>query len=240
MKNEISIFITSTDDETCTRLIDVLSEQKDFHIVGVEKDESGTIIKSERLKPDVMILDLQSSGLGADELAPIIHRRSPSTAIIMLCDKDEENYAGLALRSGISGFLLRETDMDKLVSVVRIVSSGGCYVSASIINRVFNALFFQNQDGGYYKTEMFFTPVERGIITDLAHGLSDEETAEHLNYSVGTIRNCLSAIKRKTKLKTRVQIVIFSLVHGLININQFGTYLLNPLEYKHDLKLGKI
>jgi len=239
MKNEISIIITSTDDETCKRIIAVLSEQNDFLIAGVEKDESGTIIKSERLKPDVLILDLQPPGLGADELAPIIHRRSPSTAIIMLCDKDEENYAGLALRAGISGFLLKQADMDKLVSVVRIVSSGGCYVSASIINRVFNALLFQNQSTDYYKLDMFFTPAERGIITDIARGLSDEETAKHLNYSIGTIRNCLMAIKRKTKLKTRVQIVIFSLVHGLINIDQFGAWLSKPFEYMYGLSMEK-
>jgi len=222
MKKTISIFITSTDAETCKHLINILSEQDDFRIAGVEKDETGAIIKSERLKPDVLIMDLQPPAMSADKLAPIILRRSPSTAIIMLCDRDEDNYASLALKAGISGFLLKDVDTDILVPVIKIVSSGGCYISTPIMIRVFNAILLQKQfPGQSFKTSgHFFNPTERGIIADIARGFSDEETANHLNYSVGTIRNCLTAIRRKTKLKNRVQIVIFSLVHGLINIEE--------------------
>jgi len=223
MKNEISIIVTSSNDESCKLIIAILSEQNDFIITGIAKDESGTIIRAERLKPDVLILDLQSPGLGGETLAPIIHRRSPSTAIVMLCDRDEDKYAGMALKAGISGFLLKETDMDKLVSVVRIVASGGYYISAPIINRVFSSYLFQKQ---FPKMPvkypgLFYTSTERKIITDIACGFSDEEIADHLNYSIGSIRNRLTAIRRKTKLDSRVQIVIFSLVHGFISIDQF-------------------
>jgi DNA-binding NarL/FixJ family response regulator len=224
MKNEISIFVTSKNDEDCGRILAILSEQNDFYIAGVEKDESGTIIKSERLKPDVLVLDLQPSGIGADELAPIIHRRSPKTAIVMLCDRDEENYAGLALKAGIAGFLLKEKDMDKLVSVIRIVYNGGCYISASIIIRVFNTATLTSGFSGFRieqkNNRHIFSPTERGIVTDIAQGLSDEEIAKHLHFSAGTIRNCVTAIKRKTKLKNRVQIVVYSLAYGLINFEQ--------------------
>jgi DNA-binding NarL/FixJ family response regulator len=226
MKNEINIFVASTDDAECKNILTILSEQNDFHIAGVEKDESGTIIKSERLKPDVLILDLQSPGLGGEELAPIIHRRSPQTAIVMLCDKDEENYAELALKSGIAGFLLRGKDTDKLVPVVKIVFYGGYYVSASIFIRVLDSVTFMN---GFQKrlmgqktSRMIFSPAERGIITDIAQGFSDKEIAKHLNYSTGTIRNLVTTIKRKARLKNRVQIAVYSLVYGLVNFEQLG------------------
>jgi len=224
MKNEISIFVTSKNDEDCRRILAILSEQNDFHIAGVEKDESGTIIRSERLKPDVLVLDLQPPGMGADELAPIIHRRSPHTAIVMLCDRDEETYAGLALKAGISGFLLKEKDTDKLVSVIRIVNNGGCYISAPIIIRVFDTAASMNGFSGFNikqkNNRHVFSPTERCIITDIAQGLSDEEIAKHLNLSAGTIKNCVTVIKRKTKLRNRVQIVVHSLVYGLINFEQ--------------------
>ena len=226
MKNEISIFVTSADDEECKRILAILSEQNDFRIAGVEKDESGAIIKSERLKPDVLVLDLPPPGMGADELAPIIHRRSPETAIIMLCDKDEEIYAGLALRAGISGFLLKEKDTDKLVPVIKIVFYGGCYISASILIRVFNAATFTNSFPGRIieqkNSRQILSPTERCIVTGIAQGLPDKEIAKRLHYSAGTIRNCVTAIKRKTKLKNRVQIVVHSLVYGLISFEQLG------------------
>jgi len=236
MKNIINIFVTSGNDENCKRILNILSDQNDFRIAGVEKDESGTIIKSEKLKPDVLVLDLQPPMMNGEELAPIIHRRSPQTAIIMLCDRDDDKYAGLALRAGISGFLLKNADTDKLVPVVKIVSSGGYYISASIITRVFTGVMSQKQfpEQFYNNFSQFYTTTERGIITDITRGFTDEETANHLNYSIGTIRNCLTNIRRKTKLKDRVHIVIFSLIHGLINIDQFEPLLIKPPEIKHD------
>jgi len=226
MRNVIRIFVTSGHDEDCKHILAILSDQNDFLIAGVEKDESGTIIKSERLKPDVLVLDLQPPRMSGYEIAPIIHRRSPETAIVMLCGKDEENYAGLALKSGIAGFLLKEKDTDKLVPIIRIVFDGGYFISASIIIRVLSAVTFMNNFPGQIiqqkPNRQILSPTERGIVTDIAQGLSDEEIARHLHFSTGTIRNCVTAIKRKTKLRNRVQIVVYSLVYGIISLEQLG------------------
>jgi DNA-binding NarL/FixJ family response regulator len=66
--------------------------------------------------------------------------------------------------------------------------------------------------------------VERRIVTYIAEGLSDGEIAEYLHFSAGTIRNRLAAIKRRTKLKNRIQIVVFSLVYGLIKLDQVNLF----------------
>ena len=226
MKNIINVFIASRHDEDCEHLINILSEQNDFCIAGVANDESGTIIKTANLQPDVVILDLPPPGMSGHEIAPIIRRRSPQTAIVMLSDRDEEDYAGLALKSGITGFLLKGKDMDKLVPVIRIVFYGGCYISTPITIRVFSAITIQHtfpeQITEYKISHQILSPAERGIITDIARGYSDREIASHLHFSAGTIRNYLTAIKRKTKLRNRVQIVVHSLVYGLINFDQLG------------------
>ena len=235
MKKVIDVLITCGYNENRKYILDSLTDQADFRIAGVEKDESGAIIKSERLKPDVLIMDVQAQGIDGPELAPIIRRRSPATAIAVIREKDEDDYAGRALKAGISGILLKEADMDKLAPIIKIVFSGGYYISASITNRVFGAFSFQNQFSGqsteFSKTWLnfkadyrFFSPAERGIITSIAQGRSDEEIAEYLHFSPGTIRNYLTAIKRKTNLKTRTQIVIFSLVYGLISFDQINIF----------------
>jgi two-component system nitrate/nitrite response regulator NarL len=237
MKNIINIFVASGNDEDCERILNTLSDQNDFRIAGVEKDEAGTIIKSAQLKPDVLIIDLQPPGMGGEVLAPIIHRRSPSTAIIMLCDKEEDNYVCVALKAGISGFLLKNVDTDKLAPVVKIVYSGGYYISAPIITRIFSDLTLKKKLPELPNNNFgrFYTTTERIIITDIARGFSDEEIANHMNYNIGTIRNCLTDIRRKTKLKNRVHIVIFSLIHGLINIDHFDPLLIRPPEINDDL-----
>ncbi|MDR1836493.1 MAG: response regulator transcription factor [Treponema sp.] len=224
MSDTISIFVASSYDEDRDHIIAALSGQSDFDIVGVEREEAGTIIKSAHLKPDVLILDLQLSVISVQELVPIVRRRSPSTAIVMLCNKYEGGYAGIAIKAGIAGFLLKETDTDKLALITKIVFSGGYYVSASIFLRVFGCRAAMSrvpgQETANENHRLFFSVTERGVITNIAKGFSDEQIARRLNLSAGTIRNCLTAVKRRTKLKNRLQIVVFSLVYGLINLDQ--------------------
>ena len=151
------------------------------------------------------------------DLAPVILRRSPSTAIILLSDRDDNDYASTALRLGISAFLLKDADWDKLAHIVNVVFLGGLYITASVSRRALERSVFTKR---LPKNSLPFSSVERGIVAHIAQGFSDEEIAEHLNYSPGTVKNCLTAIKRKTKLKNRVQIVIYSLIYGLIGIDQ--------------------
>jgi DNA-binding NarL/FixJ family response regulator len=224
MGNKINVLLVAGNDEDKKLIFEAMTLQDDIQIVGVEKDETGAIIKSEQLKPDVLIMNLQPPGIDGTVLAPIIHRRSPDTSIIMICDRDENNYADTALKAGISGFLLRKADMDKLLSVVRIVYMDGYYVSASIIKRALDLNSYN-----YIKKEnlRFFSPVERCIINGIAKGVPYEEIAGQINYSAGAVKNCVTAIKHKTKLKKRSEIAVFSLVHGLINSEKNDGHILN-------------
>jgi len=226
MGNTTSILITSNDNEDYQCILDSLNRQNGLKIIGVENDVANTIIKSERLKPDVLILDLLQPSIDGADIAPIIHRKSPDTAIIMICDKDENEYAGKAIKAGVFGYLLRNEDMNKILHVVNIVSLGGYYISASITTKVIHKITLVNQFPGQFlkinKNRPSLSPTERSIVECVAKGLSDNETAYYLHLSTGTIRNYMVAIKHKTKMKNRVQTVIFSLVHGLISFEQIG------------------
>jgi len=217
--NTTSILITSNDNEDFKYIIDSLNSQSGLNIIDVENDETDTIIKSEQLKPDVLILDLIQSVMDGAELAPIIHRRSPNTAIIMICDKDENEYAGKALKAGILGYMLRNADMNKILYVVRIVSLGGYFISASITTRIINTITIMKQFPYNFseKKHPEFSSMERNIIQYIAKGFSDDEIACFLHLSTGTIRNNMTEIKHRIKMKNRIQTVIYSLVHGLIN-----------------------
>ena len=219
MGNTTSILVTSNDNEDFRCILDSLDSQNGLNIIGVENDETDTIIKSEQLKPDVLILDLIQSVMDGAELAPIIHRRSPNTAIIMICDKDENEYAGKALKAGILGYMLRNADMNKILYVVRIVSLGGYFISASITTRIINTITIMKQFPYNFseKKHPEFSSMERNIIQYIAKGFSDDEIACFLHLSTGTIRNNMTEIKHRIKMKNRIQTVIYSLVHGLIN-----------------------
>jgi DNA-binding NarL/FixJ family response regulator len=226
MENMTNILITTNDNDDFNYIINSLDSQNDLNIIGVENDETGTIIKTERLKPDVLILDLIPSKIDEAELAPIIHRRSPSTAIIMMCDIDENDYAEKALEAGILGYLIRKADMNKILPAVKIVSLGGYYISASIMKKTLKKISLMKLFPGQFlednEKHPVFSSTERNILEYIAQGLSDDEIAFNLNLSTGTIRNYMSVIKHKTKQKNRTRAVIFSLIHGLISIEQTG------------------
>jgi len=226
MNDAISVLVAARNDENLKIIFSAISNQNDLQVIGIENDEANTIIKSERLKPDVLIMDTQPTGIDGVDLAPIIHRKSPSTSIIMICDRDEDDYAGRALKAGISGFLLKKTDMNKLIPVVKIVNMGGYYISSSVILRAVEIIRLIKQlPGQFWEHDgipLFFSPTELRIVNHIALGFSDAEIARDLHYSTGTIKNCLLTIKQKTKLKNRIQIVLYLLIHGLISLEHLN------------------
>jgi len=211
----ISIFIVLRQDEGQQQIIKALSDQDDFYIAGIEKDEACAIIKTERLKPDFIILDILSIEMSWLELIPIIRRKSPSTAIIILCSQNDDELAKHAVLAGVSGCLFRE-DIDKLAIAIRTVNSGGMYVYASIMRKILDSVSKITPQTSCN----FFSSTERGIIISIAQGLTDNEIAKNLNYSPGTIKNFITIIKRKTNLKSRIQVVIYSILNGFVDLHR--------------------
>jgi DNA-binding NarL/FixJ family response regulator len=217
--DKISILVASRYDEDHAKILAELSDQSDFYIAGSEKDEFGTIVKSEKLKPNVLIIDLYLPETGGLELAPMVHRRSPSTIIVLLFN-NKDNLS-LIFNTGISGYLSKEEDLKNIALVVRTVCSGGYYFSPSMIN-------FIKQDDISEQARQFLTPAERSIATLIARGYTDIEIAGQINLSLGSVKNCVNAIKSKLKARNREHMVANSIIYRLIDLDhsnrQFQEY----------------
>jgi len=216
----ILVLIAARCEEDQSRILAALPEHMGFVVAGIVKDESGAIIKAESLKPDILVLDLQLSGIYSLDLIRIVRRRSPSTSIIMICNNEKEEpsadvYANHAIIAGLSGFLIKEVDMDKLAYAARIIFMGGFYINESVIVKIFSMVSFTGQYSAICEYSIF-SPSERGIVTLLAQGFTDAQIACELNLSIGSIRNCMTCIRQKTKMKSRVEIILYSVVSGLI------------------------
>ena len=234
----INILIASRYVVDQRRIMDALPEQMEFFITGIANDESGAIIKSECLKPDILILDLQLSEITGPELVRIVRRKSPSTAIIILQDKifDQSVLDMFLFTNGISGFLLKESDIDKLAHIVKIIFLGGCYFNSSITVNIISSVTLINQ---FYDFAEFdnFSSVERSIVTLIARGFSDPQIAFELNLSIGTIRNSITIIRHKTNAKSRIDIVIYFLVTGFIRMEQLIMW--NKNKYNDIINSGR-
>jgi len=242
MSDTINILIAARNEKDQKHILAAISGQMDLSVIGIVKDESSAIIKSEYLKPDILILDLQLSEITGPKLVRIIRRRSPSTSVIILSDGDvndsgnandsEKNplymgkqsevnpvfiHTSLAITAGTSGFLLKKSDISILTEIINIIYKGGQYIDSSIASKALETVTSANQFPQQTE-DTNITATERDVILLLARGFSDAQIADKLNYCTGTIRNHLTEIRQKTKMNSRIEIVNYFIFSGLISL----------------------
>jgi len=218
----INITIISKHEDDLKTIKALLTEQDDFHITNTGKDGYDALKSAMTQRPDIIIMDFNLPDIDSPDLAPIIKRNSPSTALIVLCSHNEQEYVAKVLNAGISGYLLRQDGFDNLVSSVRSVFYGGLYISKSVKTHALNHLHVSKEifPAGNGIPRPSFSYTEQGILYGISCGCTDREIARNLNIRIGSLRNCVNHIKKKTGLHNRTQVIIYALFTGLINIGK--------------------
>jgi len=221
----ISITIASKHKDDCKTINTLLAGQEDFKIASIGADGFHAVRSSMTLKPDIIIMDYDLEAVNSPDLAPVIKRYSPSTALIALCPDKECGVVDKALKAGISGFLLWKKDLEKLASAIRSVYYGGWYISELGKNQLLTKLGLINPAIPFPRHLLTIT--ENNIFNGIILGQDDKEIAENLNMSPGALRNCVNKAKKKTKLHNRTQIAVYALLSGMINFTKVKEKLLN-------------
>ena len=223
----ITITIASKHEDDRKAISGLLERQDDFNLIHIGKDGYDALKSAKTHQPDIIIMDFVMEDIESSDLAPIIKRNSPSTAFIVLCSDDEQSAVAKALNAGISGYLLRDEGFDNLASSIRSVFHGGLYVSKSVKNSVLNCFSTPTeifQIGSLSAKHDFprhsFTLTEADIFYGISRGHTDREIAKDLNMSIGSLRNCVNHVKKKTGLQNRTQITVFALLSGIISIGK--------------------
>jgi DNA-binding NarL/FixJ family response regulator len=171
---------------------------------------------AEQLRPDVVLMDVRMPVLDGVEATKLITDAGTSKVLVMTTfDLDE--YALSALRNGASGFLLKDTPPDHLVSALRSVASGDAVVSPSVTKRLLDR--FLGQTGGQLRDVSVLdvlTEREREVLVLIAHGLSNTEIARKLFLSEATVKTHVGRVLAKLELRDRVQAVVLAYETGLV------------------------
>jgi DNA-binding NarL/FixJ family response regulator len=222
----IKIILVDNEIPFSETIRNLLLTQSDFYLAGVGYDGYDAINLTDRFKPDVIILGRELPMLDGLKAASLLHSHCPSSAIIiMLADEVDDNTIVNAVRSGVKGLLFRGSVFENVNMAVRYVNSGSGYMSREAAARIFDIFFRMIMQGGQ-STDHVFNPeevlptrqinrTELQIAVFIGQGLSNKQIADTLQLKVGTIRNYISVILRKTKLEHRTQIAIYALEKGL-------------------------
>ncbi|MEU5851616.1 response regulator transcription factor [Saccharopolyspora shandongensis] len=194
----------------------VLDAQDDLEVVGEAGNGEEAIGLAERLRPDVVLMDVRMPVLdGVEATRRIVAADSAKVLVMTTFDLDE--YALSALRNGASGFLLKDAPPESLVTAVRSVASGDAVVAPSVTKRLLDR--FLGERGGQLRDASVLdvlTEREREVLVLVAKGLSNSEIAGTLFLSEATVKTHLGRILSKLDVRDRVQAVVLAYETGLV------------------------
>jgi DNA-binding NarL/FixJ family response regulator len=219
----MSIRVLLVDDQELLRsgFRMILEAAGDITVVGEAADGAEGAEASRRSRPDVVLMDIRMGDVdGIEATRRIVAADAGKVVILTTFDLDEYVYA--ALRAGASGFLLKDTRPDDLVTAVRVVAGGDALLAPKVTKRLLErfggdlAAPVTNGDAAVAD----LTEREREVLRLVAGGLSNLEIAERLVLTEATVKTHVSHVLRKLGVRDRVQAVVWAYEHGVVRPGQ--------------------
>jgi DNA-binding NarL/FixJ family response regulator/class 3 adenylate cyclase len=197
----------------------ILEAEEDMEVAGEAADGRAALEAARRLRPDVVLMDVRMPEMdGIEATRTLLAEDGSETRVVMLTTFDMDEYVYEALRSGASGFLLKDVPPEQLVEGIRAVASGDALLAPAITRRVIEE--FVSRPPGTARTlppELEeLTPRETEVLTLMARGRSNAEIAEELVVSETTVKTHVAHVLTKLGLRDRVQAVVFAYESGLV------------------------
>jgi len=203
----------------------LLAAQEGIAVAGLAGDGAQAVTLARETSPDVVLMDVRMpvmDGLAATRELLKVAGQVPR--VLMLTTFDLDEYVYEALRSGASGFLLKDAPAAELVHAVRVVAAGEALLAPSVTRRLIADFARQRQpraDSAARAARLAeITPREAQVLTLIARGLSNAEISEHLVIAEQTTKTHIGRILMKLGLRDRAQAVVFAYESGLVTPGQ--------------------
>jgi len=212
----MSTTIVLADDHQIVRqgLRALLECEPGFAVTGEARDGIEAAEAVDRLKPDVLVLDLMMPGLGGLEVIRQVRRRSPRTRIVVLSMHAGEGYVFEALQGGAAAYVLKNASAAELATAVREVVAGRRYLSHPLSERAIEAYAAKTR-GGTLDVYDTLTAREREVLQLAAEGHGNPEIATRLGISVRTTETHRANLMRKLGLRNQTELVRYALSRGI-------------------------
>lgn len=208
------IKVLLADDHTIVRqgLKLILSSHPDLEVVGEAANGREVLDLAEKLKPDVILMDVAMPELNGIEATRRLHQISPRTKVLVLSMHKEAVYVREILKAGARGYILKDAIDTELVNAIQSVARGDGYISPAISGALLND-YRQNPTD---PLDLLSTR-EREVLQLIAEGKTNKEVATRLNLSVYTVDSHRGKIMEKLNLHSAGELVRFAVKNGLVD-----------------------
>lgn len=206
----------------------ILDFEASFTVVAEGDDGSEALELVEKFQPDVVIMDINMPHTNGVEATGQLIQKYPESKVIILSIHDDENYVTHALRTGATGYLLKEMDADALIEAVKVVADGGSYLHPRVTHNLvkeYRRLSAEGEESGKYVSQIeirrplhLLTRRECEVLQLLADGKSNRGIGEALFISEKTVKNHVSNILQKMNVNDRTQAVVVAIKNGWVEV----------------------
>jgi DNA-binding NarL/FixJ family response regulator len=214
----IRVLICDDQAIVCEGLQVILESDAAIKVVGIAHDGAEALEKAEVLKPDLVFMDLKMPGMNGIQATRQIHSLYPEMKVLVLTTYDADEWVFDAIRSGASGYLLKNTAPAALLTAVKGTMEGKTHVDPDVAGKLF-AHVTRADDYTLSDTSPEIDSLserEREVLQLVAKGLNNRQISEQLFLSEGTVRNYVSNIFAKLNVTDRTQAALIAVRHGLI------------------------
>ncbi len=216
--NKIRVFLA--DDHLILRegIRSLLGKVPDIEVVGEAGDGGEAVTKVEQLVPDVVLMDITMPGMSGLEATQRIVQKNPQVKVLILTIHETDQYLSGMLNAGASGYVVKTTASNELISAIRAVNQGDIYLYPSIA-RMLVENYLQKVKAGEQKTSYEgLTPREREILKYIAEDRKNKEIADFLGISVRTVQAHRTNLMDKLGARDRTELVKYAIRKGIINL----------------------
>ncbi|MCP1463264.1 response regulator transcription factor [Pseudomonas sp. 21TX0197] len=212
MKVPGRIRIGLVDDHSLVRdgIKSLLAIVDTVEVIGEAENGHEALHLVEQFQPDLLLVDIGLKDMNGLELTRRLKQHSPFLKILILSMYDNFEYVSESIRSGASGYVLKNSPSREIIAAIEAIASGGTFYSADIAQKL-----IADKD-----TDKELTPRESEVLYKMVQGMNNKEMARDLDISVRTVETHRLSIRRKLNIDKPAALAKYALDHGLVSRNR--------------------
>ncbi|MFJ3722913.1 response regulator [Streptomyces sp. NPDC090045] len=217
----MTIRVVLADDQPLVRsgLSVLMAGTDDIHVVGEVATGAEAVRLVGDVRPDVVVMDIRMPGMDGIEATRKITADSTATRVLILTTFEDDDYVYAALRSGASGFLVKNMDLDDILTAIRVVAAGDALIAPSVTRRLIEEFAARPEPTPRPRPVEGITEREREVLTLIGRGMSNGEIAVQLCITVATAKAHVARLLSKLGARDRVHLVILAYETGLVTLS---------------------